>query len=77
MKKDEEHVETYGDEGIASADAPVPKWLKFLYAFLPIWGIVTFLLYWNGSWGWTDPGRWHELQKAAHTTYPFISEDKK
>jgi hypothetical protein len=36
---------------------------------------VTFFLFWNGSWGWFDPGYWHQLQRAANTTYPFVNED--
>jgi hypothetical protein len=66
--KDE--LETYGDEGIASKDAPVPTWLKLTYIILPLWGILAFWIYWNGSSGWLDRGYWQQLQRAANTTMP-------
>lgn len=71
----EEHIEVYGDPRIRSGDAPVEGWLKFVYFTLPIWGVITFFLYWNGSWGWLDPGHWGQLQKAANTTFPYINVD--
>lgn len=71
MNNDE--VEYYGDPGIASKDAPVPKWLKWVYATLPFWGIVILFLYWNGSQGWLDRGYWFQLQTAANTTYPVVN----
>lgn len=61
-------TEFYGDPGIASNDAQIPKWLKWVYFTLPIWGLITLYLYWNGSHGWLDRGYWHQLQKAANTT---------
>jgi len=64
-------IEDYGDPGIFSADAPVPRWLKISYITLPIWGIITFFVFWNGSWGWLDRGYWGQLQRAANTAYPF------
>lgn len=70
MSEHHNETEYYGDEGIASKDAPVPKWLLFVYATLPIWGIITFFLYWNGSQGYLDRGHWHALQSAANTTFP-------
>lgn len=76
MSQDDQHIELYGDPRIASADAPVPTWLKWLYVILPIWGIITGAMYWNGSWGWADPGHWYELQTAANTTYPFINQNQ-
>lgn len=66
-----EEAEEYGDPGISSLDAKVPLFLKLTYIILPIWGIIAFMLYWNGSWGWLDRGYWGQLQKAANTTYPF------
>ncbi len=73
----EEHIEIYaGDPKIRSGDAPVDAWLKFVYFTLPIWGIITLALYWNGSWGWLDPGYWAQLQKAANTTFPYINVDE-
>lgn len=73
--QEEEHLEVYGDSGITSKDAPIPKWLLLTYIILPIWGIVVWQLYWNGSSGWLDRGSWAELQQAANTTYPFKNED--
>lgn len=66
-------MEIYGDESIASYDAPVPFWLKCTYIFFPILGVVCFFLYWNGSEGFLDRGFWQQLQRAAQTTYPFHS----
>lgn len=60
----------YGDPGISSADAPVPVWLRSSHVFWTIFGFVWLLLYWNGSWGWLDPGYWQQLQRAANTTFP-------
>ncbi|HRD56259.1 MAG TPA: hypothetical protein PLC42_07690 [Parachlamydiaceae bacterium] len=76
--REEEHLETYGDPRIASLDAPIPGWLKLTYVILPIWGIIVWHLYWNGSSGWLDRGSWKELQEAANTTYPFrnLSDDQ-
>lgn len=74
MSDDDNHLEFYGDPRIVSADAKVPTWLKITYIILPIWGILTWILYWNGSWGWADPGHWNQLQRAANTTYPFINQ---
>lgn len=65
-----EHIEEYGDTGIQSKDAPIPRWLMAAYIILPIWGIITFFYFWNGSRGWFDRGYWHELQQAAGTTFP-------
>lgn len=66
-----EEVETYGDTGITSAHAPIPRWLMWSYLLLPIWGFIWLALYWNGSWGWLDRGFWEQLQKASNTTYPY------
>lgn len=62
-------LDIYADGSIKSADATVPLWLKCVYIIMPIWGIIWFILYWNGSSGWLDRGYWGELQKAANTTY--------
>lgn len=67
----QEELETYGDTGIYSADAKVPGWLKLNYILWPIWGIIWFYMFWNGSHGWLDRGYWHELQIAAKTTFPI------
>ena len=68
-------VVEYGDEGIASKDAPIPRWLKFNYLFWPLWGLVAFYYFWNGSVGWFDRGYWNQLQRAAGTVYPFNTLD--
>ncbi len=65
------NIETYGDEGIASNNAIVPRWLKFSYLFWIFWGFVWWYYFWNGSYGWLDRGYWLQLQRAANTTYPF------
>jgi hypothetical protein len=69
----DDEIEYYGDEGIATKDLHVPHWLFWIYFLLPIWGILTFYVYWNGSYGWLDRGYWHELQKAANTTVPQVN----
>lgn len=71
--KNEGHpeIEEYGDEGILSANAPIPWWLKLNYVLWIVVGLVTFYFFWNGSVGWLDRGYWNELQRAANTVYPF------
>lgn len=72
---EDDEIELYGDPGIASADAKVPKFLLMTYLFLPIWGITTLYVFWNGSvGGWFDPGHWRQLQVAANTTIPQENE---
>lgn len=75
MSHDEE-IEYFGDPGIASAHAPVPRWLFWNYIFWTLFGLAWFALYWNGSWGFLDRGHWQELQKAANTTFPQIERAK-
>lgn len=65
-----EPIEEYGDPGIRSGDAKVSKWLLATYIILPIWGIISFFIFWNGSVGWFDRGYWQQLQRAANTTFP-------
>lgn len=73
---DEYEVIHYSDGEIEEFKAtPVPKFLKWVYLILPIWGIVWFWLYWDGSAGWLDKGHWFQLEKAANTTYPFESKE--
>lgn len=60
----------YADEVFRSYDAKVPKFLKWTYILLPIWGIITLYIFWNGSIGWFDRGAWQQLQVAANTTFP-------
>lgn len=68
-------IELYADPGIATYDAKVPTFLKLTYLVLPIWGIITLYIFWNGSVGWFDRGYWKELQIAANTTFPFENQD--
>lgn len=45
-----------------------PLFLKLTYILLPLWGILWFILYWNGSKpDFLNPGHWAELQKIANT----------
>lgn len=74
-KNDDDELEFYADGAVSSADARVPHWLKWIYVIMPIWGIIWFYLFWNGSWGWFDRGYWSELQRAANTTYPYNNVD--
>lgn len=73
FKEQHPEIEEYGDSAIASKDAPVPRWLIFNYIFWPLWGLVWFYYFWNGSYGWLDRGYWHELQEAAKTTFPVTA----
>jgi hypothetical protein len=66
-------VEEYGDPGIESYDANVPSFLKWSYVILPIWGIITFYLFWNGSSDWLGRNYWRQLQNAAKTTFPIVN----
>lgn len=70
LEGEEEPLETFGDPQIASGHGGVPLFLWFTYAILPIWGIVTFFYFYNGSHGWWDRGSWRQLQIAANTTFP-------
>lgn len=73
---DDEHLDEYGDTGITSAHAPIPKWIIWLIPTLFLWGLLWFFLFWNGSWGWLDRGHWFKLQQAANTTFPEIRESR-
>jgi len=66
----EEELEVYGDTQIASGHGKIDTWLIFFYIALPIWGVIWMFLYWNGVHGWLDRGHWHQLEKAANTTFP-------
>lgn len=69
--ENETHVRSEEEEVPKSGHAPVPRWLIVNYIFWPIFGLVWFYLFWNGSYGWLDRGYWKELQEAANTTIPF------
>jgi hypothetical protein len=72
---EENHLDEYGDPGIASFDKHVPLWLKVTYVLLPILGFFWFYMYWNGSTGWLDRGYWNQLERAANTTFPIINQN--
>ncbi|CCB87613.1 MULTISPECIES: hypothetical protein [Parachlamydia] len=77
MTHDTSHeIEEYGDPRVTSADAKVPRWLLLSYILLPIWGFFCFYFFWNGSIpGFMENGHWHELQKAANTTFPIQNQN--
>lgn len=70
---EDSHIELYGDPGIASKNARVPRWLVFNNWFWVFFGLVCFYFFWNGSYGWLDRGYWNQLQRAANTTYPYTT----
>lgn len=70
---EDNELELYGEPGIASLNAPVPKWLIGVNAFCVVIGLLGFYFFWNGSEGWLDRGYWNELQRAANTTFPFTT----
>jgi hypothetical protein len=65
------HIDDYGDPGIRSGHAPIARWLKVTYVILPIWGLISGYIFWNGSTGWLDRGSWQLLEQAARTTFPM------
>lgn len=71
----EDEIEEYGDQYITSKDAKVPRWLLLSYVVLPIFGILSWAYYLNGSHGWLDAGHWQQLQRAANTTFPIINQN--
>lgn len=75
QEHNEKVVEEYGDDRIRSFDAKVPTFLKWTYVILPIWGVITLYIFWNGSIGWFDRGSWQQLQIAANTTFPSENHD--
>jgi hypothetical protein len=63
-------VEDYaGHEVQELVGVPVPTFLKWVYAILPIWGLIWLWFYWDGTQGALDRGSWQELQQAANTTF--------
>lgn len=64
-------VSDYADHEILEwKDTRVPTFLKFVYVILPIWGVMWWHFFWNGSTGWLDRGFWGDLQHSANTTLP-------
>ncbi len=74
---EEYSIESYGDESITSYHGTVPLWLKVQYVFWIVWGIVWFILNWNGSSGFLDKGYWQQLQRSAKTTFPYTNQNEK
>lgn len=74
-ENEKDHIEYYGDPEIASGHGKVTPFLMANYIIWPIWGIIWFYLYWNGSWGWLDRGHWGQLQSAANTTFPAQNQE--
>ncbi len=75
MTNHDDEIESYGDDYISSYHGTVPRWLKLQYYFWIVWGLVWFVLYWNGSWGYMDRGYWQQLQRAANTTFPIENQN--
>ncbi|GAB4226641.1 MAG: hypothetical protein Tsb0021_02830 [Chlamydiales bacterium] len=72
----EETPEEMAEGPPSSLENKVPRWLIWVYVLLPIWGIITLAIYWNGNrGGWLDRGYWEQLQRSANTTYPFINHN--
>ena len=74
-KEREDSIELFGDPGIATFDAKVPKFLLVTYFTLPFWGFICFYYFWNGSLGWWDRGALQQLQIAANTTFPIQNQN--
>lgn len=76
MSGNENEVEMYsGDPQLLQANHKIPTWLWWTYVILPIWGIIAWALFFNGPWGWFDPGHWKQLQWAANTKFPYFNAD--
>jgi len=73
--RDDQEIETYGDENIASYNGEVPRWLIWNYIFWPLVGLIILYFFWNGSYGWLDRGYWNQLQRAANTTFPIMNQN--
>lgn len=62
------HLDNYGDNEVQEYhDTPIPKFLLAVYMILPIWGVMWWALYWNGSQGFLDRGYWSDLEEVAGT----------
>jgi hypothetical protein len=63
------HIMGYADNEVREyEDTNVPTFLKWVYVILPIWGVIWWWLYWDGSTGALDRGKWQQLERAAQTT---------
>ncbi len=68
------NVEEYsGGELTEYKKKPVTPLIYLLYLVVALLGLFWMIWFWNGSRGPFDPGKWHALEKAAKTTYPFES----
>ncbi len=56
------------DDPPLSEENRVPRFLYLTYTLLILGGLIAFILFWNGSYGWFDRGFWQPLQEAAKTT---------
>lgn len=76
MAEQEQKLDVYADNEITElVDTKVPTFLKFVYVLLPIWGIIWWVYYWDGSGGFLDRGYWRELQTQARTTRVMKDKD--
>lgn len=64
-------VDHAGGEIVEYDKTPIPRFLLWLYALLPLVGIAWMVLNWKGSHPWFDQGHWFHLQQAANTTTPY------
>ncbi len=71
FNEEENQLEYYENNTIATANAKVPTWLLISYPLIAIWGLACLFLFFNGSRGYLDRGYWQQLQRAANTTMPF------
>lgn len=69
MDQDEDLDEYAGGEIKERKDTKYPKFLFVTYAVLLTLGAYWFYSYHDGSHGMLDRGYWHELAKAAKTTW--------
>ena len=67
-RKSNEELDVYaGGEINEIKDTPIPWYIKWLSLILPLWGVIWFFYFNDGSTGWVDRGAWDDLQKAAQT----------
>ncbi len=67
--EDELHEYSGGEiKELPPSKTKIPTFLKWTYVILPIWGVITWFYFIDGSRGWLDRGYWQQLQQAAQTT---------